>query len=219
MCLHSSVLVDRRRFLRRQNECMSLMIDLLCAGICESESLQTGAKEGWRTLVVRSCSAGRVSLRARRPCWTRSFRLPVRIEDTGIGIVAILVWSMKLLNEIGWELPSSHVLTHINKNWIILVKNGFFSTRVNTASKKEFHLTVCKLVHESLQVGACRLRARSDGHGFAVKVVGRRAGLEDMRSHVLGNTPTNKQKLRSDFKLRMRTTFILVRVTKNKHYS
>lgn len=33
----------------------------------------------YQTFVVRSCSAGRVSRSARRPCCTRSFRLP---EDT-----------------------------------------------------------------------------------------------------------------------------------------
>lgn len=52
---------------------------------------------------------------------------------------------------------------------------------------KELALTVGELVHASLQVGACGLGARSDGHRFAVKVVGWGAGLEDVRSHVLAD--------------------------------
>lgn len=54
--------------------------------------------------------------------------------------------------------------------------------RRNTAVSE---LTVLKGVHEPLQVGARRLGACADGHSLAVKVVGWRAGLEDVGSHVL----------------------------------
>lgn len=49
-------------------------------------------------------------------------------------------------------------------------------------------LTVKKSVHMSFQVGTCRLGAGPYGHGLAIKVVGRGAGLENVWPHILEET-------------------------------
>lgn len=95
------------------------------------------------------------------------------------------------LIQITWEQNRSDTfrcfeLTDQTDSFSALSFNGW-NKESTEAGKLSFYLTVRKLVHASLQVGTSRLRASSDRHGFAVKVVGWWAGLEDVRSHVLGD--------------------------------
>lgn len=115
----------------------------LVQGFVQHSETSDRSREGWRTLVVRSCSVGRVSLRARRPCWTRSFRLPEKIEDT-VWYCGYPCYNYEVVNEIRehcWVLISktvSHILTLIRAcrtTTRFLIKNSFFSIRVNKARK------------------------------------------------------------------------------------
>lgn len=63
-------------------------------------------------------------------------------------------------------------------------------------SKEKITLTVQKRVHVSFQVGTCWLGAGPNGHRLAVKVVGRRTGLENVGPHILTQS---QQKCRITF--------------------
>lgn len=78
------------------------------------------------TLVVRSCSVGSVSLRARRPCWTSSFRLPVNIPPIQQGSVFNPPASIQTLKQrtkpysLGtcpWSAPNRYVQTGSVLRW------------------------------------------------------------------------------------------------------
>lgn len=64
-----------------------------------------------------------------------------------------------------------------------------YNVLTSEAEKKRHKiLTVEKSVHMSFQVGTCRLGAGPYGHGLAIKVVGRGAGLENVWPHILEKT-------------------------------